>query len=290
MEGNGMFQLLKKALLISRPAAWPFAPVVYAIGVFASGGSIGPFNIMQLILLTFPLSFFVCGINDVYDIQTDKTNKRKGTKLWGAIVSENDVGWIKKGCLASVILIMLSALASFNFIHIISSAVFLLISYIYSAPPLRLKSVPVFDSLISGVGAFSVFLMGYSLSGNMIFDINVLLFFLTASAAHAIGTIMDVKEDRQAGIRTFATAYGPRLPAIFAAVIMLANIPFAFNIMKSIGAVMIVVSLLSIYLAIRPTQDNARKVMWSMLMLFILWTFYALFAIVLGIEQVNVRF
>ncbi|HID73159.1 TPA: hypothetical protein EYP38_04405, partial [Candidatus Micrarchaeota archaeon] len=136
---------LKTAIVISRPASWIFGPAAYLLGLVIRGDEFTLLNVVQILLLSFPLGFYMCGINDAYDIKTDRINKRKGNALWGATITEKDVPWIKQASLLVVALIFLSTLPTGNIAHILSTLFLLPIPYLYSAPPVRLKARPVLD-------------------------------------------------------------------------------------------------------------------------------------------------
>ena len=99
---------LKTAIVISRPASWIFGPAAYLLGLVIGGDEFTLLNVVQILLLSFPLGFYMCGINDAYDIKTDRINKRKGNALWGANITEKDVAWIKQASLLVVVLIFLA--------------------------------------------------------------------------------------------------------------------------------------------------------------------------------------
>jgi 4-hydroxybenzoate polyprenyltransferase len=138
----------------------------------------------------------------------------------------------------------------------------------------------VLDSITNATYTYGPFAMGVSLSGSLGFlNPNMVLFALVFSAAHAIGTIMDLEGDRKAGIRTFASVYGPRAAAFFAAIILLANLPFAYSTMKTMFAVVLAYALVSIYVLYSPTPENAKSAFKIMNAAIMLWFAYAALSI-----------
>jgi 4-hydroxybenzoate polyprenyltransferase len=280
-------EALRKALIVSRPIFWPIAPAAYLFGVSAGGGEIGVLAIVQAFLLSVPLGIFVFGINDLFDIESDGANPRRKGVLWGAKVQETDKRWIFFSSATVVLLIILSALASMEPAHIIVTALFLPFPVLYSAPPFRLKSRPVLDSLTNATYTYAPFAMGYSLSGGLGFlDINMILFAMVFSAAHAIGTIMDLPGDSKAGIRTFASSLGPRAAAAFALAILLINLPFAFSSMKSIFLVIAAYAMASFYVLIRPSPENAKGCFIVMVLSITIWLIYAGLGAGLGLWEI----
>ena len=280
-------ELIKKAIIVSRPIFWPIAPAAYLFGLFAGGGEISALAGLQAFLLSIPLGLFVFGINDLYDIESDRANPRRKGVVWGAKVNETDRKWIITISTIIVALILLSALASLEPIHIIVTALFLPFPIIYSMPPARLKSRPVLDSLTNATYTYAPFAMGYSLSGGLGFlDVNMILFALVFSAAHAVGTIMDLQGDRKAGIRTFASVLGSRKAVAFALVILGLNLPFAWSAMKSIFLVIATYFLASAYVFIWPNPENAKRCFIVMVMSIMLWFVYAASSAVFGLWEI----
>jgi len=84
----------------------------------------------------------------------------------------------------------------------------------YSTPPFRLKSVPVADFLISGVGAgFLPFLIGGGLTEKLISNIPSIVLgamplMLIQCGGHIIQAVGDYEADRKTGVRTFVVRYG----------------------------------------------------------------------------------
>ena len=256
-----MFEKIKKAISISRPIFWLAPPTAYALGIVLGGTMRGPFENWEILLLSFPLSFFLYAINDIYDLKADKENPRKGG-MWGVKLEEKDVPWVRKTAFFFAALIIGTALLTLNPLHIFFGVFGILLCYFYSAPPLRLKSIPVIDSLVNGGYGYIAFAFGCSLSGSTIFlHPYVILGTLCISAIHAITTIMDMDSDKRIGERTFATAYGPRAPALFAFVIFVIS---AFVFLNSgyqsfLGLITIsIASFLAGFVVILPKPENAR--------------------------------
>ena len=61
----------------SRPIYWLIQPLIFTVCLFYSGADLNYISIIQLILLSFPLSLIIYGINDIYDFESDQINPRK---------------------------------------------------------------------------------------------------------------------------------------------------------------------------------------------------------------------
>lgn len=272
---------------VSRPVFWLIAPSAYLFGVFASGHQMDPIVLFQAFLLSFPLGIYVFGINDLFDIESDQANERRKGEIWGARIVEGDRGWIMAASVMVIAALVASAIWTLNLIHIAAVLLFLPFPFLYSSPPIRLKSRPLLDSLSNATYTYAPFAMGFSLGGTTGFlDPNMILFALVFSAAHAIGTIMDLDGDRKAGIRTFAAVYGPRAAAAFAIVILVANLPFLFHRMISMFLVVLVYLAASIYVFIKPQSSSAKSAFVAMNVSLILWLGYAFFGYALGLYKV----
>ncbi len=221
---EGVFEKLKKAISISRPLFWLAPPFAYFLGLMLGGTLRGPYETIEFLLLSFPLSFFIYAVNDIHDLAGDRINPRKGG-MWGMRLEKKDVQWAGKLAFIFAAAILFTAALSMNLLHFLIALFGILLCYFYSAPPIRLKNIPLIDSLASGGYGLVAFALGCSLSGSLLFlHPYVILGALCISSIHAITTIMDYDIERKTGERTFATVLGPRAPALFAFVIFLASL------------------------------------------------------------------
>ena len=117
-------------------------------------------------------------------------------------------------CLVLVILVDANLLSLF--------LVYLVFGTAYSAPPFRLKNVPVVDFIVSGIGAgFMPFLMGLELTGKLSSDISSILLgvvplILIHSGGHILQAVGDYEVDRKMGVHTFVVRYGKKKGAVVA--------------------------------------------------------------------------
>lgn len=252
---------IKKAVSISRPIFWLGPAAAYIAGIILGGTMRGPFETWEILLLTFPLGFLLYGLNDVYDLESDRKNPRKGG-IWGERLEKKDIPWVKKTAFVFAFVMFITGLSTFNPVHIAFAVGGLLLVYFYSAPPVRLKSIPFIDSLANGGYVYICFGLGCSLSGSTLFlHPYVLLGALCVSAGHALGTIMDFGVDKKAGEKTFATGLGPRAPAFFSfAVFSAALLTFlGSSYLSFIGLVGLVLAVvLSAFVLVYPKPKNAR--------------------------------
>ncbi len=196
---------------VSRPVIWPVLPLVYVLGLNASQAAVSAAAIVQLLLLTFPMNLVGCGLNDIYDYESDRHSPRRRA-VWGAIVQDDDRPLIFRASLAMIPLIVLGACLTKNWDNIMATVSLALVAWLYSVPPIRLKERPPLDSLANGVGYFLLpFVMGYSLNADpRTMPLRYYLLALCVCGVHALATAADFEADRAAGHRTLAVAFGRR--------------------------------------------------------------------------------
>ncbi|KAK2867762.1 hypothetical protein FQN49_003494 [Arthroderma sp. PD_2] len=178
---------------------------------------------MLAIALSFPLCLVIFGVNDVYDHDTDMKNPRKG-RVWadGTILDKADHEYILFASKVSIIGVLLVALPALIQSPQVSNylTLCLTISWAYSSPPLRLKERPLIDSVFTGLIYWSIWVCGYIVSNNSTYDGSEtsspggwVLF--SAIGLQSLGTILDIKPDAAANVRTIATVYGGKFTALF---------------------------------------------------------------------------
>jgi 4-hydroxybenzoate polyprenyltransferase len=199
---------------VSRPIIWPILPLVYLLGVNAAQADVTAAVVVQLALLTFPMNLVGCGLNDIYDYESDRRCDRRRA-IWGAVVGPADRPLVWWGVLAMMPLVVVGACLTGNSDNIVATVCLLLLAWTYSVPPVRLKERPPLDSLSNGLGYFYLpFVMGYSLGADpRAMPLKFYLLALSVCGVHALATAADYVADRAAGHRTLAVVYGRRTAA-----------------------------------------------------------------------------
>jgi 4-hydroxybenzoate polyprenyltransferase len=175
---------------------------------------------MQMLLLTFPMNLVGCGLNDIYDFESDRLSPRRRA-VWGALVRDEDRPLVFSVVLAMIPIIVLGACLTRNWNNIMATVSLVVVAWLYSVPPIRLKERPPLDSLSNGLGYFFLpFVMGYSLNADpRIIPLRHYLLALCVCGVHALATAADYEPDRAAGHKTFAVVFGRRTAAATACVI-----------------------------------------------------------------------
>jgi 4-hydroxybenzoate polyprenyltransferase len=203
----------KTILRISRPRFWIYLIGPFLTGLAANSAIAFPQSVIPLLVFglyfTLPANLLIYGINDIFDYQTDLLNDKKqgyeslvrpGERqmLWTAIAATN---------LPFLIPFAIAAVRwPYSGIAIVA---FLFFGIFYSAPPIRAKARPFFDSvfnilyLLPGLFAFLI----YNSASNI--DISLLAAAaFWCMAMHAYSAVPDIQADRGANLRTIATMLG----------------------------------------------------------------------------------
>lgn len=201
-----MLKYLKYAFKVSRFRFWIYTGGTFVIGYTLGVDGISDFfslnYIIYLFYFFFPANVFIYGVNDLWDMETDETNPKKGTK-------EQKLGEKKKSALKKILLLIFgfSLLLMVFQKDMIERSIFisfLFLSYFYSAEPIRFKSIPFLDFMSNMLyivpGIFAYYLVTSELPPLLI----ILAGFAHISAMHVFSAIPDISYDKKAGIPTTA--------------------------------------------------------------------------------------
>ena len=194
-----------------------------------------PFEITATVFFAFSLataSVFV--LNQYFDREADRENEVKSNLpvASGRITPRRTLIFsflLVISCLILVFIANVRVLPLF--------IVYLGLWTAYSTPPFRLKSVPVADFVISGVGAgFLPFLMGLGSSDKLISNIPLIMLgavplILIQCGGHIIQAVGDYEADYKTGVHTFVVRYGRKKGVIAAGfMFLMASLsPFVYS-------------------------------------------------------------
>jgi len=202
-----------RIFLASRPVSWINTALPFAGGALAAGAgeAVGAWFLPLLLWWGVAYNLYLYGINDLYDLATDRKNPRKGGAE-GAL--------LKSGDLPTLRLVLLSAaLAVLPFVCTntpavwIASVVGLALATAYSAPwLLRARSIPILDSVISATHFVIPAIAGLALGGDLqhAWIAPLAAFYFWNMGSHVVGALQDVDADRQSRIATVGTLLGVR--------------------------------------------------------------------------------
>lgn len=202
----------------SRPFSW----INTALPFLAVAWSVVPRptlpTVVGAVYFLVPYNLLLYGVNDLFDYESDRVNPRKGSAIEGGIVAPSHA----RRLLGAVVLTNLPLLLLLGWLAGPSASIVLLVTVVvalmYSAPPLRTKVLPVFDSITSSLHYVLPAVCGGIVAGAAVARLPwrlLLAFFLWGMASHALGAIQDVRYDREAGIGSIAVALGARATALF---------------------------------------------------------------------------
>jgi len=192
----------------SRPGLWLTAVWFYLL-------PLGQRNVFHsvafwlgLFYVTFPLGLIIYGWNDIADADIDSFNPRKGTFLFGARGSHEQLRRLP------VQIAFVQAAFAAIFIYLDGARILLwflglvLFTAIYNFPRYGLKSHPPFD-ILNQAGYLLVFVLSSWLNHAPQMRWPAMLFgALFAMHSHVFGEIMDIDPDRASGRRTTGTVIG----------------------------------------------------------------------------------
>lgn len=201
---------IREIVATSRPFSWINTAAPFFVGYVIGAGRVDLDAIIGSLYFLVAYNLLMYGVNDIYDYESDVANPRKNS-IEGGLVDKK-----KHQNLWLVILIVNLPFLVYLFVTSPNSARIVLIGIIffcfsYSAKPLRLKEVPILDSINSSLHFVLPFVFGLLYGGSTeIFWPAVVAFFLWGMASQAFGSIQDIKPDRAAKISSIATVLGAK--------------------------------------------------------------------------------
>jgi 4-hydroxybenzoate polyprenyltransferase len=208
IEIAGRLSTLAFIVKASRPGLWATAAWFYLLPlgrqhVFHTAGFW-----LGLIYVTLPLGLIIYGWNDIADAEIDRFNPRKGTFLFGARGSRDQLARLP------LQIALVQMVFAGIFFYLVGAKILLwfaglaAFTAIYNLPSYGLKSHPPFD-ILNQAGYLLVFVLSSWLNHTSQLRWPAMLFgALFAMHSHIFGEIMDIGPDRLSGRRTTATAIG----------------------------------------------------------------------------------
>jgi len=205
-------------LKITRVGSWLGWIFSFGFGsIFLSLPPLERFLVVLFALSLATASIFI--LNQYFDRKEDQENAFKSNMpvASGRIAPRTALIF---SLLLIILCLVLVILVDTNLISLF--LIYLVFGTAYSAPPFRLKTVPVVDFVVSGIGAgFMPFLMGLELTGKLSSDISSIMLgvvplILIHCGGHIIQAVGDYEVDRKMGVYTFVVRYGRKNGAIVA--------------------------------------------------------------------------
>ena len=189
---------------------------------FGFGSILGLPSLERFLVVLFAFSFATASIfilNQYFDRKEDQKNAFKSNLpvASGRIAPRTALIF---SFLLIILCLVLVVLVDANLLSLF--LVYVVFGTAYSAPPFRLKTVPVVDFVVSGVGAgFMPFLMGLELTDRLSSDVSLIMLgvvplMLIHCGGHIIQAVGDYDVDRKMGVHTFVVRYGRKNGTIVA--------------------------------------------------------------------------
>jgi len=245
----------ERLLRISRPRFWVYVAGPFAIGCMLALRPLDyplthvtPILLLFLLYFTFPGNLLIYGVNDIFDYETDRLNPKK-TDYEALVVPSEHRPLIVWTAATSAPFLLVVQTESFEALKAFSA--FLFLAVFYSAPPIRAKVIPLFDTLFSAGIYASAGVFGYYLAGGQAINWLVVVAGLCWSMAmHAYSAVPDIEADRKSGVTTIATWLGETRTLWFCFVLYLtatlAVLPYLEGLAVFLGLIYCGVVLLSI--------------------------------------------
>ncbi len=217
--GSQIAKALRFITTVSRPR---FA--IYLAGPYILGrASADPFFYRDplfysaFLFFLLPANFFLYGINDYYDTDTDRFNPKKQTKEH--LLASDERALTKNLLIGTAVLYAGAAMLFQSILSTLLLFALLGLSWAYSSPPLRFKKYPFIDSASNALYIIPG-LIGYSQISGHLPPWNIIMAgMLWAAAMHLFSAIPDIASDRAATLTTTAVYLGKR-HALFACSIL----------------------------------------------------------------------
>ena len=203
----------------SRPVSWINTAFPFFAAYWFVNQTIDAALVVGTLFFLIPYNLLMYGINDVFDYESDLRNPRKGG-IEGSVLDRSLhklTIWSSIGLALGFVVYLLvigSDLADFWLLITLSAVL------AYSVPKLRFKEIPLLDSFTSALHFMGPMLFALALSDVNIFEFKlfsmILAFLGWGMASHAFGAVQDVRADRDAGIKSIATAIGAKNTVRFA--------------------------------------------------------------------------
>ncbi len=179
-------------------------------------------SVFVYVLIFFVILTYSCQVNCLHDLEVDRKYKRQMSDAVESLGMRNLKKIMSIEIGMALALVLLLVVLERNGLYLLA-LLGVLIGYVYSAPPLRLKKRGILSPLPVMIGLYYLpvvagwFIIRHSLSALIIFF--GLGYALIMQGITFINTCEDSEEDRLSGIRTWAHILGPnralRLGALF---------------------------------------------------------------------------
>ncbi len=258
---SSIFSFLFK---ISRFRFWIYTGGTYVVGYALAANTFTDFMQIEYYIYLFYFFFlaniFIYGVNDLWDEDTDELNPKKD-EMEHRLQKSEKLRLKFSIYLILGISIILMYTQSWGERFIFSG--FLLLSYFYSAPPLRFKERPILDFSSNYLYVMPGIFAYYLVAGQLPTWIILLAAYCHVSAMHIFSAIPDIEYDRVTGIITTPVYFGKKVGLYLVLMfwIILAVIAIYLSGYHLLSFLVLVFPAFPFILIIKPSVD-IRKLYW----------------------------
>jgi lycopene elongase/hydratase (flavuxanthin-forming) len=195
-------------LQVCRPGLWTTTALFYLMPLGHSINFSSAKFWVGLVYVLIPLGFVLYGLNDIFDVEADRLNPRKGTFLFGSLGRREQLAALRWQIVVLQIPFIAAFLVWIGAQTLLWFAVLLLAVALYNAPQIRLKARPPFDVLMQA-SYLLVFVLSSWVNGVPQLPWPTFVFgALFAMHSHLFGEVMDIVPDRESGRTTTSVRIG----------------------------------------------------------------------------------
>ena len=254
-------------LKLSRYRFWLYLGGTYLTGFIIGANSLTNFTtgkfLLHLIYFMIPANILLYGINDLFDQDTDIFNHKKEDKEV-KINSSRDVFYLKSLLILCYFVSTFLLLSYDNFNEIILFLSFIILSTIYSLPPLRLKARPIFD-FSSNILYFIPGILGYYQNTGIMPPILTWIgLYCFTSAMHLFSAIPDISYDRKASVITTAVKLEFNNSLILCLIFWLSFsliFSFYYRFLFPLSILLLIYPLIPLYI-LTTKKENIDQIYW----------------------------
>lgn len=276
MHHQVWFLYMLSFIQTSRPRFWLYVLGPFLVGSAASyvpGVTFSPWLLVLFALaflyFTFPANFFIYGVNDIFDYETDVQNAKK--QGYETLVPPDQ----RRSVAHSLLLTNLPFLVTLPVLTLLFApnplatcaglGAFLFFSFFYSAPPLRAKTKPFLDALFNILYLFPA-VVGWSLLASPESSFSFIAFLggtLWCMAMHAYSAVPDITADTRAGFSTIATVLGLRKTLLFCGALFGASALIAHLFFPLVGLLLGIPYLWLIFTSLNAKTEAGVRIVYQ---------------------------
>lgn len=250
-----------KYLKISRYRFWFYTAGPFLLGIILGIDSIEEILNPQMFFLLFyfliPFNFFIYAINDYFDQDTDIFNPKKTNQ---ETAYKKEFLPIFKFGLTTFVLFSIVAVLLLNPLNRHLLIFLILISFFYSAPPLRFKSKPFIDSLSNVLYAIPGFIGFLYISNTSTLPFEAIYIGIAYTGAmHLFSAVPDIESDKKAKLKTTAVFFGEKISLYLCLFLWFSISILLLNINKFLFIVSLIYPFTVLYVIF---NKNVSRVYW----------------------------